>query len=136
MALAEIRPDLRFAWLGPSMLVTDAHGRAGAPVAMSGLWFRETRFLRTWRVRVNGRAPHLCAMGSSDHRHLEIVYLYPELTDFGGGGSGVSGDDETFDEHGVLHRSIDLRVVHQLEIDGVTSTIALANRSRSRCARG
>lgn len=132
MARAEIRPDLRFAWIGPSLFVTDARGRAGSPSALSGLWFRETRFLRSWRVRVNGREPHLCALGTSDHRHLENVYVYPELTEFGGGGSGVSGDEETLDEHGVPHRSIDLRVVHQVEIDGLTTTISLANRSSRR----
>ncbi|MDQ3031704.1 MAG: hypothetical protein M3Y87_04745 [Myxococcota bacterium] len=132
MITAEIRPQLRFAWRGASLFAIDPRGRAGAGDSLSGLWFRETRYLRTLRLRLNGREPHLCSLASPDPSRIELVYIHPELESFGGGGSGQSGDEETFDAHGVPHRAIDVRVVHQVRLDGLESRIALANRSAHR----
>lgn len=109
------------------MLVVDTHGDAGA-LPLSGYWYRETRYLRTLRIRVNGTVPELTALGAPSHDLLAIVYIYPELDRFGGGGSGAATDEVTFDAHGVAHRSIDLRVTHRLHLAGCTSTIAVGNR--------
>lgn len=109
------------------MLVVDTHGDVGG-LPLSGYWYRETRYLRTLRLRVNGKKPELTALGAPSHDLLAIVYIYPELDHFGGGGSGAASDETTFDADGVAHRSIDLRVTHRLHLLGCTSTITLANR--------
>lgn len=114
------------------MLALDPSGRAGRGNALTGLWFRETRYLRTWRMRVNGREPHLCSLATRDDACIEVVFIHPELESFGGGGSGQSGDEETFDAHGVPHRAIDLRVVHEVRLDGLDTHVVVANRSLHR----
>jgi glycogen debranching enzyme len=132
MARAEIRPDTRYAWLGPSMLVLDAHGRAGASSALTGYWFREARYARTIAITIDGREPHFCALGSPSHRRIEIVYVHPELAEFGGGGSGASQDRPTYDEEGILHRSLDVRVAHEVSIASLETAITIGNRAPTR----
>ncbi|AKF10395.1 Glycogen debranching enzyme [Sandaracinus amylolyticus] len=127
---AEIRPEVRLAWRGPTMLVTDVRGELGRGVSSSGLWFRETRYLRTLRLLVNGRAPHLCALGGEGAHTLDLVYVHPELEEFGGGGSGLARSEESLGPDGVPHRAIDLRVTHSVEIDGLESRLVVANRAQ------
>ncbi|WP_236518743.1 glycogen debranching N-terminal domain-containing protein [Sandaracinus amylolyticus] len=125
---------MRLAWRGPTMLVTDVRGELGRGVTSTGLWFRETRYLRTMRLLVNGRAPHLCALGGQDARTLDLVYVHPELEQFGGGGSGLARSEESLASDGLPHRSIDVRVSHAVQLDGLESRYVVANRSR-RVAR-
>jgi glycogen debranching enzyme len=132
MPRAEIRPDIRFAWRGPSLFMVDTEGRAGPSNALTGLWFRETRYLGTLAPRIDGTPLHLCAIGSSAHDRLELVYVHPELTSFGGGGTGVSDDVERFDAHGIPFRALDVRVVHRVRANGMDSTFQIGNGSRHR----
>ena len=60
MPVALVRPDLLYAWKGPSLLIADTRGECGPGTPLSGYYFREARFLGTLRVEVNGEAPWLC----------------------------------------------------------------------------
>jgi hypothetical protein len=45
LAAAENRPDMRYVWRGPSLLVVEPHGWAGAH-PLTGWYFRQCRFLK------------------------------------------------------------------------------------------
>src|ERR687895_2216856 len=122
-AVANVRPCQRYAWLGPSLLVTDERGECGERDPLSGYYFREARHLRTLRVEINGVAPWLCAGGSSGHDRLDLVYVYPELTSFGGGGTDVSDDTTWTDAHGASQRAIDIRLRLRVRLDGMDADL-------------
>ena len=128
---ARIHPEQRYAWRGPSLLVTTPRGECDAD-GLSGYYYREARHLRVLRLLVNGVRPWPCSQGSSGHDELSFVYVYPELTDFGGGGTDVSDDTTPTDEHGISQRAIDIRILHRVEPNGFTTTVQLANRSHER----
>jgi glycogen debranching enzyme len=130
--VAHLRPCQRFAWLGSSLLVTDERGECGERDQISGFYFREARHLRTLRLEINGASPWLCADGSAGHDRLDFVYIYPELTRFGGGGSDVADDSTWTDPHGVTQRAIDVRLQHRVRLDGMEVDVTLTNRSRER----
>jgi glycogen debranching enzyme len=131
-----VRPCQRYAWAGPSLLVTDERGECGEHDALSGYYFREARHLRTLRVEINGAAPWHCAGGSSGHDRLDFVYVYPELARFGGGGSDVADDTTWTDDHGVSQRAIDVRLALRALPDGMDAELTLANRSREPVSLG
>jgi hypothetical protein len=112
MSAAQARIDVRrcHAWRGPSLLVVDERGECGTGDGLAGYYFREARHLSVLRLEVNGVAPWLCATGSAQQNTLEFVFIYPELQSFGGGGTDVSDDTTSTDEHGVSQRAIDLRL--------------------------
>jgi hypothetical protein len=56
-----IRPELEYAWYGPSILVTNNRGECGSDQTLSGFFFREIRFVRERRLEIDGRRPWLCA---------------------------------------------------------------------------
>ncbi len=130
--VARVRPDQRYAWCGPSLLVTNGRGECDDTDALSGYYFREARHLRTLRLRVNGTAPWLCADGEDGARTLLVVYTYPELTRFGGGGTDVSDDTTWTDDAGVQERAIDVRVEHRVAPNALVTTATLTNRSQAR----
>lgn len=119
MRTAEIRPELRHAWYGPSLLVV-SHQRASAarmrasPGSTSGFYFRETRYLSVLRFHVNRTTPWVCALGSESQEEISRGLVYPELLRGEGGGSGVAKDDIPRDSDGILHRSIDLLVTYRV----------------------
>src|SRR5918999_650433 len=129
-SVAHIRPCQRYAWLGFSLLVTDEGGECGDRDSLSGYYFREARYLRTLRLEINGASPWLCADGSAGHDELDFVYVYPELTHFGGGGTDVSDDTTWTDPHGVSQRAIDVRLRLRVRLDGLDAELTVANRSR------
>ena len=130
--VARVRPCQRYAWRGPSLLVTDERGECGERDGLSGYYFREARHLRTLRLEVNGTVPWLCADGSSGPEELDVVYVYPELTRFGGGGTDVSDDTTWTDDRGVTQRAVDLRLRYRVGLHGLDAELVLANRSRDR----
>src|SRR5262245_31443377 len=85
-----IRSNERYAWHGQSLLITNERGDCGSDNAMSGYYFREARHLRTMRMEVNGVSPWLSESSANEPESLHFSYVYPELTSFGGGGSGQS----------------------------------------------
>jgi hypothetical protein len=118
VALAIIRPGQVCVWKGPSLLVTDARGDCGEREQLSGYYFREARFLKTLRLEVNARSPWLCESSLLDPHTLAFTYNHPELTEFGGGGSGQSGDDVSTDADAAGRDAALSRPVRSRHADG------------------
>src|SRR5688572_25096356 len=108
MPWARIRPRLNAAWCGPSMLVTDQDGEVGRE-QLSGFFFRETRYLSRLRFELAGHVPHLCSIHTPEPREINVVAVHPELNQFGGGGSGESGQQATQLVDGLPARALELR---------------------------
>ena len=132
MALALIRPGQLYAWKGPSVLLVNTRGECADDEPLSGYYFREARFLRTLRLQLNGQSPWPCEASLRAPDTLAFTYVYPELTEFGGGGSGQSSDEVTTDAQGVPHRGLSLRVVHAVGISELTITLSISNRASRR----
>jgi glycogen debranching enzyme len=132
MAVALVRPDLLYAWKGPSLLITGTRGECGTGTPLSGYYFREARFLSTLRVEVNGTAPWLCEAASIDPETLTLNYVHPEIAAPGGGGTGQAGDEEGTDRYGTPERSMNLRLSLRAGVAGLTVTLIVANRTRRR----
>jgi glycogen debranching enzyme len=129
MALSLIRPSQLYCWKGPSLLLVNTRGECGEDERLSGYYFREARFIRTLRLEIDGSAPWPCEAAMLEPDVLAFTYVYPELTEFGGGGSGQSEDAESLDAHGIPHRAVSLRVVYRVSIAGLAVTLTVANHS-------
>jgi hypothetical protein len=79
-------------------------GECGDDQTLTGFYFREARHLRTLRLELNGNAPWLCDAVAEAPDALACTYVYPELTQFGGGGAGQSQDKVTRDADAIPHR--------------------------------
>ena len=126
---AHVRPDQRYAWCGPSLLVTDGRGDCDSTDLLTGYYFHEARHLRKLRLQINGTSPWLCSDATIGHDELSFVFVFPELTEFGGGGTDVSDDTTWTDDNGLVQRSIDMRLRYRVEIGGMEARLLLANRS-------
>jgi glycogen debranching enzyme len=129
VAVALIRPGQLYAWKGPSLLLVNARGDCGDDEQLSGYYFREARVLRTLRLEINGRSPWPCEAVLAEPHTLAFTYIYPELMEFGGGGSGQSGDEGSEDADGVPHRALSIRVVHTVSVDRLTVGVTIVNHS-------
>lgn len=129
-ASVETRPGERYAWHASSLLVVNGRGDCDETAAVSGYYYREARFLRTLRLSINGDSPWMCERGEPEAHRLEFNYIYPELTRFGGGGSGSSGDDADVNAEGIAYRSVDLSLSFEVRISELLATLALTNRGR------
>jgi glycogen debranching enzyme len=114
------------------MLLVDARGDCGEREPLSGYYFREARFLRTLRIEVNARPPWLCEASLLAPHVIAFTYIYPELMEFGGGGSGQSGDEISTDVDGLPHRALSLRALYAVGIDGLTVSVTISNHSTRR----
>src|SRR5215213_433742 len=132
MAVTLVRPDILYAWKGPSLLITGTHGECGPDQQLSGFYFREARFLSRLRLEVNGEAPWLCEAASLDPESLALNFVHPEITEPGGGGTGQSGDEEGTDARGLPERSVDLRLSFHVRIAELDIVLLIANRARRR----
>src|SRR5687768_2388605 len=97
------RPDLGEGGPDPSAAL-------GAGQGLSGYYFREARFLSTCRLEINGHPPWLSEVAAVEPDLLEFSYTFPEVTNYGGGGSGQSGDDEPRDERGLPQRGLNIQL--------------------------
>ena len=129
MTLALIRPGQIYAWRGPSLLLVNTRGECGDDDQLSGYYFREARFLRMLRLEINGRSPWPCEATALEPDALAFTSIYPELTEFGGGGSGQSGDDVSTDADGIPHRALSLRVRLTVGIGGLTVRLTISNHA-------
>ncbi|MGH7504710.1 MAG: glycogen debranching N-terminal domain-containing protein, partial [Longimicrobiales bacterium] len=129
MSEIHVRPQQRYAWLGQSLLVVDTRGECGPDLELSGFYFHETRHLRDLRLMVDGERPWLCQTAAVSPAVLRFDYTHPELTEFGGGGSGQSGDEVTTDAHGIPHRALDLLLEYAIGVAGLSVTLRVTNRS-------
>lgn len=126
---AQIRPRLRFAWRGPSLLAVDSRGECGVE-PFSGYYFREARHLSRLKLTIDGGPPYLCTVGGSAPHELDLVFIHPELHEFGGGGSGLSGQEALEHTPGTVPpRSVDLRLRYQVHPASLEAVLLLGNRS-------
>jgi glycogen debranching enzyme len=128
MMRALVRPDILYAWKGPSLLIVNTRGECGPDQQLSGLYFREARFLRTLRLEINGEAPWLCEAASLDPESLALNFVHPEIKAPGGGGTGQSGDEEVLDARGIPERSLDILLAYHVGIAELTIALAVTNR--------
>jgi glycogen debranching enzyme len=130
MAVALVRPDIQYAWNGPSLLIVDMRGECGVEHPLSGFYFREARFLRTLRLEINGERPWLCETASVAPDSLALNFVHPEIKAPGGGGTGQSGDEEAVDARGIPERSLDIRLSYHVEIAALDIVLAITNSAR------
>ncbi|HEX7087986.1 MAG TPA: glycogen debranching N-terminal domain-containing protein [Vicinamibacterales bacterium] len=130
MALALVQPHLLYIWKGPSLLIADTHGVCGPDQPLSGLYFREARFLRTLRFEIDGEQPWLCEAAAVSPDCLALNYVYPEIRKPGGGGTGQSGDEESVNSRGIPERALDLQLQLRVGIAELTVALAVSNRAR------
>ena len=130
---AAIRLGTACAWRGASLLLTDERGECGGE-SLTGFYAREVRHLRTLRLEVDGARPWMCEWARPCPHQLAFVFVHPELARFGGGGSGLSGDEESVDERGVPHRALDLRLIYEVDLHRLVARLRVANRSRRAVA--
>jgi glycogen debranching enzyme len=130
MATAQVTPDVLYAWNGPSLLIVDTRGECGTDQRLSGFYFRETRFLRTLRLEINGEAPWLCEAAAIGPRTLAFTLVHPEIKQPGGGGTGHATDDIPTDDRGIPERSLDMRLSYHVGISHLDVVLAVTNRAR------
>jgi glycogen debranching enzyme len=124
-----IRPELRYAWYGPALLITDSRGECGGSQGLTGFYFRETRFLRELRLEIDGQRPWLCTSGTGEQHTLALGFSHPELRGYTGGGSGTGGDEISRDRLGLPDRSLDLLSRYELSFRALDVTVVITNRS-------
>ena len=129
MAFAAVRPDLLYAWLGPSLLITNTRGECGADQQLSGFYFREARHLRTLALTINRRPPWPCEAAMIDPTSIAMTFVYPEITQPGGGGTGQAGDEAGVDADGLPERSLDLRLRYRVRVASLDIELTIANRA-------
>lgn len=125
-----IRSHERHAWHGQSLLITDQRGDCDDENSLTGYYFRETRYLRALRFEIDGQQPWLCESASAEPESLHFNYVHPELTEFGGGGSGQSQDAVSRDARGLPHRCLDVLLEYRVSVTSLDATVRVTNRSR------
>src|SRR5688572_26440937 len=130
MAFAAVRPDILYAWRGPSLLITNTRGECDSDQQLSGFYFREARHLRTLVLQINGRRPWLCEAASAGPDSLALTFVYPEITEPGGGGTGQAGDEVGVDPDGIPERSLDIQVAYRVAVASLEISLTITNRAR------
>lgn len=130
MIAAAVRPETLYAWRGPALLIVDPRGECGPDEPLSGLYYREARFLSALRFSINDRRPWLCETAALAPDRLAFSYTYPEISAPGGGGTGQSQDDEGLDADGVPERALNLRLEYHVTVGGLDVHLSAANASR------
>jgi glycogen debranching enzyme len=126
---ATIRAAERYAWHGQSLLITNRRGDCDASVPLAGYYFRETRYLSTLRLLVNGGEPWICEDFTAEASELGFAYAFPEIATYGGGGTGQSQDETPVDANGLPQRSIDIRIDYDVGIASLDVTASITNRA-------
>jgi glycogen debranching enzyme len=121
---ARIRPDLRYAWRGSSILIVDNDGNLGWH-HLTGFFFRQIRFLRDLRLTLNGEPPYRCSLAEAAPNELEFAYIYPPVQQGDGGGSGSAGIDM---RDGLFYRDLDLRLHYRVRPASLHVNLRITNR--------
>jgi len=129
MALAFVRPEIRYAWRGPSLLIVNPRGDCDGATPLTGFYYREARFLSTLRLEIDGQAPWPCESAATAPDQLTFTFTHPEVAEFGGGGTGQSGDDVPEDERGIPQRSLNLRLSYRARVASLEIVLAVTNCS-------
>ncbi len=132
MTTALVRPNILYAWKGPSLFITNTRGECGDDQRLSGYYFREARFLRTLRLEIDGDPPLLCEAAAISPDSLSFNYVYPEIADYGGGGSGQAGDDTPSNVRGIAQRALAIRLLYAVTLDGLDIRLSITNHSKRR----
>jgi glycogen debranching enzyme len=127
---ARNRPEIVYAWRGPSVLVVDNRGRAGGH-ELSGYYFRETRYLRSLELRVAGDEPYPCSVAQVAPEALEFSAIYPPVESVGGGGSGSGASGE---RHGLLFRTLDIDLRYRVRPASFELILRVTNRWNERAS--
>jgi len=135
MTQALIRPGQLYAWAGGSLLITDARGRCGENLPLSGYYFREARYLSRCGLLIDGEPPWLCEAAAISPVDLSFIYTYPEVANYGGGGSGQSGDDVPRNAAGIAQRALEIQLTYEIAHGRLAVHAGVTNRSREvvRC---
>jgi glycogen debranching enzyme len=115
LLFAQTRPDLLYAWRGPSVLVVHGNGqieRGGS----SGFFFREARYLSELRLEIDGAPPFFCSAAEVDTNELEFSYIYPET------------EAEKERRKDLPHRSVDIRARYRVTAAGCGIELFITNR--------
>jgi hypothetical protein len=129
MPVTLVRPQMLYAWRGPSLVIVDTRGECGDRDALTGYYFREARFLRTLQLRIDGEQPWLCEAASVAPALLSFVYTYPEVAEYGGGGTGQSGDEVPENANGIPQRALSIAVTIAVHVHGLEITSSIANHA-------
>jgi glycogen debranching enzyme len=129
MPVTLVRPRILYAWQGPSLVITDARGGCADGEPLTGYYFRETRFLRTLQLRIDGDEPWLCEASAAAPSVLSFVYTYPEIAEYGGGGTGQSGDDVPRNRRGIPQRALSIEVTMAVRAHRVAVTASIVNHA-------
>ena len=111
-------------------MVLNTRGECGPGQALSGYYFREARFLSACRLEIDGRHPWLCEVTAVDPEILEFSYVFPEIAQYGGGGSGQAGDDEPRDERGLPQRGLNIQLRYRVRVASLEISASILNSSR------
>jgi glycogen debranching enzyme len=134
-ARAIVRPETLSAWNGPSLLIVSPNGECGGGEPLTGYYFREARFLSTLRFTVDDEPLWLCETAIVSPSALAFTYVYPEITEFGGGGSGSSGDEVPVNGRGIPQRALAIAVTCSVVPDGLAIAVHITNHAKTpvRC---
>ena len=132
MSVAQVRGDTLYAWKGPSLIVTTPRGDCGDDHPLTGFYHREARVLRTFRLEINGARPWLAEAVASAPDRLDFTYVHPEISEYGGGGTGQAGEEEGVDEHGLPERSLALHLTFVTGAGGLEVVLVVGNHARRR----
>ena len=110
--------------------MVNTRGESGPDQALSGYYFREARFLSTCQLEIHGHPPWLSEVAAVEPDVLEFSYAFPEVTNYGGGGSGQSGDEEPRDERGLPQRGLNIQLTYRVRIASLEVSAAIVNSSK------
>jgi glycogen debranching enzyme len=97
---------------------------------LHGFFHREARFLSRIVPTINGTRPWLCEVAAVRPDLLSYVYVHPEITSPGGGGTGQSDDAEHVGADGLPERALELVLTYQLHVSYVNVELSVTNRAR------
>jgi glycogen debranching enzyme len=81
---------------------------------------------------VNGHEPWICEDAVVAPNELQFAYGYPELTSYGGGGTGQSQDETPYDADGIPQRAVDIRLRYVIRVASLDVDAVLTNRATRR----
>jgi glycogen debranching enzyme len=117
--------------MGASLLVTDPHGVCGS-APLTGYYFRETRHLSRVRLRFDGESAWLSEAAQPTAPQVRLLFVYPEVTAYGGGGSGQSGDDVPRNAAGIPQRALIAALDYDLSPSALKISVTTTNVARER----
>ena len=120
---AHNRPEVQYAWRGPSMLIVDNEGHSGTG-EFQGYFFRETRFLEDLRLEIDRESAFVSSIARVAPHEIGVTYVYPKVP-AEGPGSGTGGQKKVA---GVLTRDLDLYLRYRVHPASLEAVLEITNR--------